>query len=87
MTMTVKEQLTEARQMWTALIPFCPLPTDNTLIRWVARFNTEELMVGFSITAGKFEKERTADADRMYRYCTSVMHNRQIDAQRAGAAR
>jgi hypothetical protein len=87
MTMTLHEQLTEARQMWTALIPFCTVPTQNTLIRWVARFNTDELMTGFSITAGKFEKERTADPERLYRYCTSVMHNRQLEAQRAGAAR
>ena len=87
MGMTLHEQLNEARQMWAALLPFCPVPVDNTLIRWVARFNTDELMIGFSITAGKFEKEQTADPDRLYRYCTSVMHNRQRDTKAQGVAR
>jgi hypothetical protein len=86
--MTLNEKVQEAKTMWTAIVPYCSLPTENTLIRWVARFSTDELMAGFSITGGKFDAERTATPERVHRYCTSVMHNRQIEtrAQRAGAA-
>ena len=85
--MMLNERLTEVRQLWTALLPYCAMPTENTLIRWVARFNTEELMRGFSITGGKFDKERTAEPDRIYRYCTSVLHNNQLNALRTGVVR
>lgn len=70
-------RMTEARELWNGLIPFCVVPPDDTLQRWIAWFSAEELLHAFNITASKFSSlaGTTFDPERLYKYTTSTLHN------------
>jgi hypothetical protein len=75
----ILERLNEAKEIWTVLIPYCAVPPDDTLRRWIVRFSSEELLYGFNITASKFASLQgpKLDPERLYRYTTSVLHSEQ----------
>jgi hypothetical protein len=77
-------RMSEAKELWNGLIPFCAVPPDDTLQRWIARFTAEELLHGFKITASKFSSlaGTTFDSERLYRYTTSILHSERNEGAR-----
>lgn len=75
--MKTLERIDQHKQLWQALLPFCPAPDDHQMAIWLRQFADDELEHGYNRARVKFGPHRgpCPEAEIVHRYITGVLVN------------
>jgi hypothetical protein len=77
--MTILDRISDARRVWSLLIPHVEPPGDIWLARWCAAYTDAAIEHAITKTAKKFrDPNRVESQELTHRYCSSVLKNHAI---------
>lgn len=81
--MMTMERVTNAQQLWNAVLPECPAPQPRQLVLWASRFTDKQLERAIVRSSRRFQNGDT-EPETIYRYTTGVLLN--LEREQAATA-